>query len=193
MPLRAWTCPFLFVCLLETGCGAPPEKEMQEAQGAIDAAKTAGAEQYAREELAAAQAALARATEAVGAGDYRLALSHALDSRERAQESARMAADGVAAARVEADLALSALNQAISEAGATLRAARANRTAAQHVRAAERAIENGDRQVQEARAAIDEGEYSRAVTLATATTAELKSAARNLKAAAPQPRGRRPK
>jgi hypothetical protein len=191
MPLRVWACLIAFVCLVATGCGAPPEKEMQEAQGAIDAAKAAGAERYAREELAAAQAALARATDAVGVGDYRLALSHALDSRERAQASEKMAADGEAAARAAADLALTGLTEAATEAKTALRAARANRTPAQQVRAAERTIETADRRVQETREAIDKGEYARAVTLATPATAELKNAAGTLKAAAPQPRGRR--
>ena len=38
--------------------------------------------------------------------DYRLALSRALDASQRAQESARQAADGQARARSEAELAL---------------------------------------------------------------------------------------
>src|SRR5262249_40902955 len=35
-------------------CADPPEKEMQQAQGAIDAAKAAGADQYAHDEFTAA-------------------------------------------------------------------------------------------------------------------------------------------
>ena len=68
--------------------GEPPDKEMQQAQGAIDAARAAGADQYAHEEFAAAQEALTHANEAVEQRDYRLALNHALDSRERAQNAA---------------------------------------------------------------------------------------------------------
>jgi hypothetical protein len=191
MPLRTWAFRLLVVVLFTAGCAAPPEKEMQQAQGAIDAAKAAGAEQYAQAELTAAQEALKRATDAVAVGDYRLALSHALDSRERARESAKMAADGKASARVAADRALTSLHDAITEAKAALRAARANRTPPQQVRAASRTIENADRRVQETRAAIDKGDYASAVTMAGATTAEVKSAAGNLKAAAPQPRRRR--
>src|SRR3954449_13445947 len=84
-------------------CGDPPDKEMQQAQGAIDAARAAGADQYAREEFTAAQEALKHANEAVADRDYRLALNYALDSRERAQNAAAMAADGKATARVDAD------------------------------------------------------------------------------------------
>ena len=44
-------------------CGDPPDKEMQQAQGAIDAARAAGADQYAREEFTAAEDALKRSHE----------------------------------------------------------------------------------------------------------------------------------
>ena len=60
---------------------------------------------YARDEFAAAQDLLKRAGEAVAQRDYRLALNYALDSREQAQNAARLAADGKASARVEADRA----------------------------------------------------------------------------------------
>src|SRR4029078_2966791 len=83
-------------------CGDPPEKEMQQAQGAIDAARAAGADRYAVEEYTAATEALKNARIAVEQRDYRLALNHALDSLERAQEAARQAADGKAAARMNA-------------------------------------------------------------------------------------------
>ena len=69
--------------------GDPPEKEMQQAQAAIDVAVAAGAETYAAQELAAAEAALTHAGSAVAARDYRLALNHALDSRQRALNATR--------------------------------------------------------------------------------------------------------
>ena len=74
-------------------CGEPPDKEMHQAQGAIDAARAAGADTYAPDEFKAAVDALARAQDAVAQRDYRLALNNALDSRERAQNAARMGAD----------------------------------------------------------------------------------------------------
>ena len=72
-------------------CGDPPDKEMQQAQGAIDAARAAGADQYARDEFTAAEDALKRAHEAVDQRDYRQALNNALDARERAQTAAKEA------------------------------------------------------------------------------------------------------
>src|SRR5438132_311457 len=41
-------------------CGDPPDREMQQAQGAIDAPRAAGADQYARDAFTAAEAALKR-------------------------------------------------------------------------------------------------------------------------------------
>ena len=79
--------------VLAAGCADPPTKEMNQAQGAIDAARAAGAEQFAADEFQAAVDALKRRDEAVDQRDYRLALSLALDSRERAQDAAKRAAD----------------------------------------------------------------------------------------------------
>ena len=77
---RAGLACFLVV-FLASACTSPPNKEMDQAQGAIDAARAAGAERYAAKELAAANAALKSANDAVQEGDYRLALNHALEPR----------------------------------------------------------------------------------------------------------------
>ena len=94
--------PALLAVLSLAACGSPPDKEMHQAQGAIDAARAAGADTYAPDEFKAAVDALARAQDAVAQRDYRLALNNALDSRERAQNAAKMGADGKAAARLQA-------------------------------------------------------------------------------------------
>jgi len=84
---------WLVVVLVAISCAEPPHKEMDQAQGAIDAARAAGAEQYAAAEFTAATKALTQSNEAVTARDYRLALNYALESREQAQNAARTAAD----------------------------------------------------------------------------------------------------
>src|SRR5688572_30886229 len=89
------------------GCAEPPSKEMNQAQGAIDAARAAGADRFAAAEFAAATDALKRSEEAVAAGDYRQALSHAIDSRERAQAAAKVAVEGRANLRGQAERSLS--------------------------------------------------------------------------------------
>ena len=115
--MRRWL--LLLVVAVEVGasaCTHPPDKEMQQAQGAIDAARAAGADQYGRDEFAAAEEALRNAHEAVAQRDYRLALNDALDSRERAQNAAKEAAHNKAAARADADRALFDATAAIGRA-----------------------------------------------------------------------------
>jgi len=51
--------PFIAVAIcVGVACGAPPDREIQQALGAIDAARAAGAERYAREVLTAAEQAV---------------------------------------------------------------------------------------------------------------------------------------
>src|SRR5439155_2164964 len=109
--------------------GNPPDKEIKQAQAAIAAARGAGANQYAKAEFAAAQDALKRATDAVADRDYRLALNHAFDARERAEAAAEQAVDGRAVARADADRALRDLTAALSEARARLKTGEAGRLA----------------------------------------------------------------
>ena len=45
--MRALSVVLLPLLLLATACSEPPHKELDRAQGAIDAARAAGAEQYA--------------------------------------------------------------------------------------------------------------------------------------------------
>ena len=92
----------MLVLVLLAACGTPPHKEMDQAQGAIDTARAAGADRYAPDEFRAAERSLTLANEAVGQRDYRLALNHALESREQAQTSARLAAE--AQARLRGDV-----------------------------------------------------------------------------------------
>jgi hypothetical protein len=162
--------------------GDPPDKEIQQAQGAIDAARAAGADRYAIEEFAAAQTALKRAHDAVGERDYRLALSNALDSRERAQSAAKMAADGKAQARVDADRAIQAATNALAAAKTALKGAETARAAAKAVAAMRAAISDGERRLQEARTTFDQGEYAATVTACSAVTNALRAATSDLEA-----------
>jgi hypothetical protein len=171
-------------------CAEPPDKEIQQAIGAIDAARAAGAAEYAAEEFTAAQDALARANDAVELRDYRLALNHALDSRERAQNAAKMAADGKALARVDADRALSRLAAALMDAQAKLEAAEGARVAARSLAAPRGAIADSERRVQEARAAFERDDYAAVMEAEMAVTKALADAAAALETAA-RPAARR--
>jgi hypothetical protein len=181
---RAWAFLALLV-LFTTACGGDPlEREMQQAQDAIDAALAAGADVYAAEELAAAEAALTRAGVAVSARDYRLALNHALDSRQRAQNAAKLAADGMAAARVEADRSISRAAMGVEGMRTRLKQSDVPRLPARTVAAVRTSVTDADQRVQEARAALDRGDYKAAQASATAANATLSAASENLEAAA---------
>lgn len=138
----------LFVLVCAAACGAPPSKELHLAQGAIDAARAAGADDYAREDYDAAVAALARAEEAVRERDYRLALSQALDSRERAQTAAKLAASQKAQVRSEAERMLAQVTSIVAVA--------ADRSAADRAKAPKTAIAALDAAIAGARTALDD-------------------------------------
>jgi hypothetical protein len=140
-------------------CADPPEKEMQQAQGAIDAARAAGADKYAADEFAAAQTALQKANSAVADRDYRLALNYALDSREQAQNAAKDAADHKATARTDADRALTNAMAALNDAHIKLKAAETARVSPHLLTPPRQAITDADAAVQKARALFASGDY----------------------------------
>jgi hypothetical protein len=175
---------WLLLALTVSACGDPPDKEIQQAQGAIDAAKAAGADQYANDELAAAQKALKDASDSVGEHDYRAALNHALDAREHAQTAAKQAGDGKAAARGDADRVLRDATQALNEAQTRLKAAETAHVAPRTLADARRLIADGDATVQKARTAFQDGRYADVSDTVAGTTTRLLATARDLEAAA---------
>jgi hypothetical protein len=181
------------LAFLSAGCsGEPPDREMQQAQRAIDAARTVGADRYAREEFAAAEDALKRAHEAVDQRDYRLALNHALDSRDRAQEAAKMADAGKAAARTNADHAVTIASTAVTTVQAALKTAEAARQSPRVLAVVRQAIKDGDVHLQEARASFEKGDYEGATRAANGVTQTMSAAEREVDAInAPAARRRR--
>ena len=129
------------------GCAEPPSKELAQAQGALDAARAAGAAEYAAQEFTAASDTLARAQQAVTERDYRAALSHALGASALAQAAANSAVEGRVTARLAAEKAIAEVAAAVAQVQTRLAApearrvpAAARRTAQQVVAAAEVAI-----------------------------------------------------
>ncbi|BCS33298.1 hypothetical protein TBR22_A25250 [Luteitalea sp. TBR-22] len=183
-------------------CAAPPQKEMDQAEGAIATARAAGAPQYATAEFSAAEDALRRSHEAVGQRDYRQALNQALDARERAQNAAREAADKKAVARgqaeralTEAELALATAQQRLGSAvaaGPTTGRRAVSTTAA--FKTLQETIAAGEKGLQEARSQVQAQRFADALALAAPLTERIRAATRTFdeeRAAAPAARGGR--
>lgn len=188
-------CALISMCLaavLTVGCGGePPEKEMQQAQGAIDAAAAAGAALYATDEFTAAQQALGDAKAAVEQRDYRLALNHAIDSRDRAQTAAKEAADGKATARSAAEHAIAEADAAVTAAHDKLTAAEEKKLPARLLVAPKNGINTATARLQEARAAFEQGRYKDVPALASSATGMLTVPLEQIDAAAAPPARRR--
>jgi hypothetical protein len=156
---------FLLVCTIAlcAACSEPPQKEIDRAQGAIDAARAAGAESYATTEFSAATTALQQAHDAVKQGDYRLALSRALDASERAQQSARQAADGKARSRSEAESGIAATATAIQQIRSAVKAAETARIPTAVLTPARQTAASADAGLQNARALLKREQYLEAL------------------------------
>lgn len=190
MPRALPLVPALIV-LVAIACAEPPSKEMNQAQGAIDAARAAGADAYATAELTAAVDALARSEKAVTERDYRLALNYALDSRERAQNAAKTAVDGRAKARGDAERAVAEVDVLLKRARARLSNPEIASLPPRLVRDPIALVESAEQAVQEARSALESEDYAKAIALANGRAGALQSALASLDAAAASQPGRR--
>jgi hypothetical protein len=170
----------LLCALICAACSEPPQKEIDRAQGGIDAARAAGADQYAQSEIAAATTSLQQAHEAVDQRDYRLALARAIDATEHAQEAAKQAADGKARARSEAESAIHSATTAIQQLQTKLKTASTQRLSESDLKPARQALADGDRAVQKARAALAKGNYLDAKTAVSGTAEAITEQIRDL-------------
>ena len=150
---------FLLVALFAAACGTPPHKEMDQAQGAIDAARAAGADRYATKEFEAATASLKLADGAVAQRDYRLALNHALESRDHAQNAAREAADNRARIRGEVERSMAEVAGLLAQANGALTAAEKTRIPRRTLTEARQALAEVNADVQKAGAAMKADDY----------------------------------
>lgn len=157
----------LCAAILSVACSAPPQKEIDHAQGAIDAARAAGAERYAPEEFAAATTALDQAYEAVAGRDYRTALSRALAASERATDAARQAADGKARARAEAEVSLTSAVTSLQQLRAVIETAERARLGAQQLKEPRAVSDRIAASLQEAREHIAAERYPEATAALT--------------------------
>jgi hypothetical protein len=172
------------ILILSAACAEPPNKEINQAQGAIDAARSAGADRFAADEFAAATDALKRSEEAVAAGDYRLALNHAIDSRERAQSAAKMAVEGRADARGQAERAISEVATLITRAQAQLKDPDVARVNGRTLRAPRATVAAAEKMLQEARSALAGEDYAAVTKALSGAAADLQAALTEIDAVA---------
>jgi hypothetical protein len=182
--LRVGRCLALIIAILSASCAEPPSKEMNQAQGAIDAARAAGADRFAAAEFTAAVDALKRSELAVAEGDYRQALSHALDSRERAQAAAKMAVEGRADARGQAERSISEVATLIARAQAQLTDPDIARLNGQQLKTPRSTVAAAERMLQEARAALKTEDYPAVTKALSGAVAGLQAALAEIDAAA---------
>ena len=159
-----------------TACAAPPSKEMNQAQGAIDSARAAGADRYAAAELSAATEAMRRSEQAVTQNDYRLALSLAIESRERAQAAAKAAGENRAKLRGDAERTVAEINALLTQARERLRDAETARLPRRIVSEPRETIDAAQKTLQEARAALAADDYPRAMALTEGLSARIQAA-----------------
>jgi hypothetical protein len=176
MRLLGIAVTMVFASLLLAGCGSPPTREMDQAQGAIDAARAAGADRYATEQYDSSVKALKSAQDAVVARDYRLALNYALDSRDRAQGAAKEAASQQVTQRSGAERLLAEVAALLHSAKLQLTQAEEARLPRRTLTSARDAIAQADDALQKAGTGIQEGEYQSSQTQLSESAAKLKAA-----------------
>jgi hypothetical protein len=182
---RATALLWLLAASLFSACAAPPNKEIADAQTALAAARAAGAERYAAKTYQAASLAYKLANDAVMAGDYRLALNRALESRDQAQTAARESADEQTRARDEVQRAMTDAFTLLSDALAKVDAAEKSGAPRRAVRDARQALAQMNDDVQKAGAAMKAEDYAGARPLLASVKARLTKTLASLAAATP--------
>ena len=174
--------------VFSVACAEPPNKEMNQAQGAIDAARAAGADRFAAGEFKEAQDALRRSEDAVVAGDYRQALNHALDSRERAQNAAKLAVDGRADARGQAERTIAEVATLLAQAQGQLKDPDVVRLNPRLLKGPRSTVASSEKMVQEARAALAAEDYAQVPLALNGAAHQLRAAMNEIDAAvSPRP------
>jgi hypothetical protein len=186
---RRWIVLALLACSI--ACAEPPTKELDQAQGAIETARAAGADVFAAEEFKAAQSALQRAHAAVEERDYRQALSLALDAKERAREAARLGAVHMAELRSSAERTLDEALRLLKIADVRLSAADGTRLSAEQRAALRARLDSVTTILQEARAAMAKQGYQQARAGGEAALQRVREVMTTLSDAPPRG-GRRP-
>ncbi len=190
--LLAVLCAIVCASAFSTACSAPPQKEIDRAQEAIDSARAAGADQYAPEAYTAATAAQPQSHQAVDHRDYRRALSRAVDATGRAPEAARAAAENKAKVRSATEAAVNAANTALMQLEARVKTAEAAKVPARELAPARTAVKDAETDLQKARTLLASENYSAAREAIDGLDEEIRSEIRMVEAAITLRTARRP-
>jgi hypothetical protein len=180
----------VFVLLL-AACSEPPQKELDQAQGAIDAAHAAGADMYAADAYNGAVQSLQKAHDSVDQRDYRQALSYAIEAREGAKDAARAAADAQAKARATAEAQIAELLALTQQLDTGITAAQTVRVPARDLRDARATLADARDHLQEAGAAVTSKKYREATSTLTGVREKLNAAIKAIDAQIQKPARRR--
>lgn len=185
---RLLVIPLLLLAI--AGCSGPPQKEIDQAQSALDAARAAGAERYASAEYTAASSSLQKAHAAVDQRDYRAALNYAIDSRQRAVEAERHAADGKVRAKATTEALYGEVATLANRLQTALRAAESAATA-KTLRPLQAALRDGRALLQKASASITAGNYEDATKTLNEVRGKLDTALNAVQSIPPRPARKR--
>jgi hypothetical protein len=186
--VRAFPIVLLLVAL--AGCSEPPQKEIDEAKSAIDAARAAGADQYASAEFSGATATLDKARASVDERDYRQALSYAIDARQRAIEASRLVPEARARLKAAAETELKLANDSVAHLDSALRAAGDAGVRAQDLRRAHDALVAARQVLQEARTTLDARKYAEANAMLRGVREKLDAEAKSVSSIPQRPRAK---
>jgi len=174
--VRRLTRIVVVVALALYGCSEPPQKEIDQAQAAIDAAKASGAEAYAAETYNAAVTALQKAHESVDQRDYREALNFAIDARQRAGEAAQETATAKAHSRTAAEKLVTDCSARVSQLDTGIKVAEGVHVSPRDLRTARTTLADAEGALQETRKSMDAGNYAEVVTSLTEVRRKLDGA-----------------
>jgi len=182
-------CLLLGILLLfAAGCSEPPQKEINQAQSAIDAARAAGADLYAPEEYSGAEATLQKARAAVDQRDYRQALSYAIDARQRADEATRLVPDARRRASSAAEAAFKATSERAAHLETLLREADAAKVPARELHGPRDTLAAAQASLQETRTLIDQGKFAEASAALPKVREKIDLAVKAVQSIPPRPR-----
>jgi hypothetical protein len=157
----------VLLALVLSGCSEPPQKEIDQAQAAVDAAKTAGADTYAADEYNSAVTALQKSHESVDQRDYREALNYAIDARQRATEAAKQAGIAKGHTKVAAEKLVTDCSTRVSQLDTDIRVAQGAHVAPRDLRSARTTLADAQNALQETRIAMAAGKYAEVLSALT--------------------------